>query len=195
MALYYVGADKEVLQAEIISAGAVPGAVKLCSSSHPEVQAEAADLLKVMNQHKDCVLPTQWVLVFVQHSGCLCLSDTKCLVSNTLQCSRQYDMCYAVSANKTLQASCQVVSCWAAVILMPLQVLARSPKAAAVIVQDGALPALAMVAGEGLSERAQVNATKVSNSHLRLVYFKPADLYHGHISQYHAYISAVLKIH
>lgn len=47
MALYYIGADKEVLQAEIIAAGAVPGAVKLCSSSNPEVQAEAADLLKV----------------------------------------------------------------------------------------------------------------------------------------------------
>ena len=47
MALYYIGADKEVLQAEIMSAGAVPGAVKLCSSSHPEIQAEAADLLKV----------------------------------------------------------------------------------------------------------------------------------------------------
>lgn len=47
---------------------------------------------------------------------------------------------------------------------MVLQVLTRSPKAAATIVQDGALPALAMVAGEGLSERAQVNATKVSCS-------------------------------
>lgn len=47
MALYYIGADKQVLQAEIISAAAVPAAVKLCGSSHPEVQAEAADLLKV----------------------------------------------------------------------------------------------------------------------------------------------------
>ena len=45
--------------------------------------------------------------------------------------------------------------------------LARSPKAAATVVQGGALPALAMVAGEGLSERAQVNATKVR--HVTLV--------------------------
>ena len=44
-----------------------------------------------------------------------------------------------------------------------MQVLARSPKAAATIVQAGALPALAMVAGEGLSERAQLNATKVTS--------------------------------
>lgn len=47
MALYFIGADKEVLQGEIVSAGAVPGAVKLCSSGNSEVQAEAADLLKV----------------------------------------------------------------------------------------------------------------------------------------------------
>lgn len=46
---------------------------------------------------------------------------------------------------------------------MVVQVLARSPKAAATIVQAGALPALAMVAGEGLSERAQLNATKVTS--------------------------------
>lgn len=47
MALYFIGADKEVLQGEIVSAGAVPAAVKLCSSGNSEVQAEAADLLKV----------------------------------------------------------------------------------------------------------------------------------------------------
>ena len=42
-----------------------------------------------------------------------------------------------------------------------LQVLARNGRAAVTIVQEGALPALAKTAGEGLSERAQVNATKV----------------------------------
>ncbi len=47
MALYFIGADKEVLQGEIVSAGAVPAAVKLCGSGNSEVQAEAADLLKV----------------------------------------------------------------------------------------------------------------------------------------------------
>ena len=52
MALYFIGADKEVLQGEIMRAGAVPAAVRLCSSSHPEVQAEAADVLKVSNS--DC---------------------------------------------------------------------------------------------------------------------------------------------
>ena len=171
MALYYVGADKEVLQAEIISAGAVPGAIKLCSSSHPEVQAEAADLLKVPNQHQDCALSTQSLLVSV---------PLEVSAANTVHFPRQYDLCYTVSASKTLQALCQVFSSWAAVIVMPLQVLARSPKAAAVIVQGGALPSLAMVAGEGLSERAQVNATKVSHhSHLRLVQVKPANLHSG----------------
>lgn len=85
MALYFIGADKEVLQGEIVSAGAVPAAVKLCGSGNSEVQAEAADLLKV---------------------------------------------------------------------------LARNGRAAVTIVQEGALPALAKTAGEGLSDRAQVNATK-----------------------------------
>lgn len=42
-----------------------------------------------------------------------------------------------------------------------LQVLARNGRAAVSIVQEGALPALAKTAGEGLSDRAQVNATKV----------------------------------
>ncbi len=51
MALYFIGADKEVLQGEIVSAGAVPIAVKLCSSGNSEVQAEAADLLKVCTIH------------------------------------------------------------------------------------------------------------------------------------------------
>ena len=45
--LYFIGADKEVLQAEIVAAGAVPPVVKLCSSSDAALQAEAADLLKV----------------------------------------------------------------------------------------------------------------------------------------------------
>ena len=47
MALYFIGADKEFLQADILSAGEVHGAIKLCSSANSEVQAEAADLLKV----------------------------------------------------------------------------------------------------------------------------------------------------
>lgn len=51
MALYFIGADKEVLQGEIVSAGAVPAAVKLCGSGNSEVQAEAADLLKVCTTH------------------------------------------------------------------------------------------------------------------------------------------------
>ena len=51
MALYFIGADKEVLQGEIVSAGAVPAAVKLCGSGNSEVQAEAADLLKVCTIH------------------------------------------------------------------------------------------------------------------------------------------------
>lgn len=45
--LYFIGADKEVLQGEIVAAGAVPSVIKLCSSPNPELQAEAADLIKV----------------------------------------------------------------------------------------------------------------------------------------------------
>ena len=48
MALYFVGADKAALQAAMASAGAVAPTVRLCRSSHPEVQAEAADVLKVL---------------------------------------------------------------------------------------------------------------------------------------------------
>eukprot|EP00891_Asterochloris_glomerata_P003409 jgi/Astpho2/3409/Aster-x0160 len=51
VALYFIGADKEVLQGDIMRAGAVPAAVRLCSSSHPEVQAEAADVLKVLTRN------------------------------------------------------------------------------------------------------------------------------------------------
>ena len=48
VALYFVGADKTTLQAAMASAGAVAPAVRLCRSSQPEVQAEAADVLKVL---------------------------------------------------------------------------------------------------------------------------------------------------
>ena len=56
--LYFIGADKETLQAEIVAAGAVPLVVKLCSSSDAALQAEAADLLKVRSP------------VFEAHPGC-----------------------------------------------------------------------------------------------------------------------------
>lgn len=45
-----------------------------------------------------------------------------------------------------------------------LQVLARNPRAATTIVQEGALPALAAAAGEGLSDRARLNAAKVTHA-------------------------------
>ena len=48
MALYFVGADKAALQAAMASAGAVAPTVRLCRSTHPEIQAEAADVLKVL---------------------------------------------------------------------------------------------------------------------------------------------------
>ena len=46
--------------------------------------------------------------------------------------------------------------------LVCVQVLARNPRAATTIVQEGALPALAAAAGEGLSDRARLNAAKVT---------------------------------
>lgn len=45
--LYSIGADKEVLQGEIVAAGAVPAVVRLCTSNDPALQTEATDLLKV----------------------------------------------------------------------------------------------------------------------------------------------------
>ena len=65
MVLYWIGADKEVLQREIMAAGAAPAAVKLCSSPNQEVQAEAADLLKVSRHLTSlsfsiCVMPCVW---------------------------------------------------------------------------------------------------------------------------------------
>lgn len=69
MALYFIGADKEVLQGEIVSAGAVPGAVKLCSSGNSEVQAEAADLLKVAP-------PSSFLTAHSHPTACLSLSGT-----------------------------------------------------------------------------------------------------------------------
>ena len=58
--LYFIGADKETLQAEIVAAGAVPHVIKLCSSSDAALQAEAADLLKVrsavLDAHPGCFL-------------------------------------------------------------------------------------------------------------------------------------------
>ena len=49
-----------------------------------------------------------------------------------------------------------------------LQVLARNHRAATTMVQEGALPALAVAAGEGLSDRARLNASKVTTQPLAL---------------------------
>lgn len=57
-----------------------------------------------------------------------------------------------------------------------LQVLARNGRAAVTIVQEGALPALAKTAGEGLSDRAQVNATKVRSCSIMPVLCKQCGL-------------------
>ena len=59
-----------------------------------------------------------------------------------------------------------------------MQVLARNPRAAATIVQEGALPALAMTAGEGLSERAKINANKV----LSMLYLPMCRYAHWHFA-------------
>lgn len=53
--------------------------------------------------------------------------------------------------------------------MMWLQVLARNARAATTIVQEGALPALAAAAGEGLSDRARLNASKVHTPALELL--------------------------
>ena len=51
MTLYFVGADKEQLQMKIMNAGAIPTIVRLCASTHGDVQAEAADVLKVLSRN------------------------------------------------------------------------------------------------------------------------------------------------
>lgn len=48
VALYFIGADKDRLQAEMTDKGAVPPVVRLCWSSQAEIQAEAADVAKVL---------------------------------------------------------------------------------------------------------------------------------------------------
>ena len=52
--LYFVGADKEDLQVEIVRCGAVPRLVALCGSTHSSVQAEAADVCKVLARSAWC---------------------------------------------------------------------------------------------------------------------------------------------
>ena len=51
VALYFIGADKEALQAAMTQMGTVAPVVKLCRSQQPEIQAEAADVVKVLSRH------------------------------------------------------------------------------------------------------------------------------------------------
>lgn len=51
MALYFIGADKEALQAQMTQMGVVAPVVRLCRSPQPEIQAEAADVVKVLARH------------------------------------------------------------------------------------------------------------------------------------------------
>ena len=48
VALYFIGADKDKLQAAMTEKGAVSPVVRLCRSSQAEIQAEAADVAKVL---------------------------------------------------------------------------------------------------------------------------------------------------
>ena len=48
VALYFIGADKEALQAAMTAAGVVNPVVRLCRSNVQELQAEAADVMKVL---------------------------------------------------------------------------------------------------------------------------------------------------
>ena len=48
VALYFIGADKDKLQAAMTEKGAVSPVVRLCRSSEVEIQAEAADVVKVL---------------------------------------------------------------------------------------------------------------------------------------------------
>lgn len=54
IALYFVGADKEDLQIEILKAGALQPVLTLCKSSHQSVQSEAVDVCKVLSKSKVC---------------------------------------------------------------------------------------------------------------------------------------------
>ena len=48
VALYFIGADKDKLQTAMTEKGAVGPVVRLCRSSQSEIQAEAADVAKVL---------------------------------------------------------------------------------------------------------------------------------------------------
>ena len=51
IALYNIGAEKEHLQTDILTAGGVPPALRLCRSRHAEVQSEAMDVMKMLARH------------------------------------------------------------------------------------------------------------------------------------------------
>lgn len=54
VALYFVGADKDELQQEILKAGALPVVLELCRSAHQSIQAEAVDVCKVLSRSGIC---------------------------------------------------------------------------------------------------------------------------------------------
>jgi hypothetical protein len=54
IALYFIGADKDTLQQQIGATGAIPHLLKLCQSDSPDVQAESADVLKVLSRNAAC---------------------------------------------------------------------------------------------------------------------------------------------
>ena len=54
IALYFIGADKDTLQQQIGATGAIPNLLKLCQSDSPDVQAESADVLKVLSRNASC---------------------------------------------------------------------------------------------------------------------------------------------
>ena len=54
--LHYIGADKEPVQAAVTQIGAVAPVLRLCGSSQPEIQAAAADVVRVLSRHAGAAL-------------------------------------------------------------------------------------------------------------------------------------------
>ena len=63
IALYFIGADKPNVQEAFLGVGAVRPLLRLCTSSHPNVQLEAMDVCKVLSRSRACAIE------FVQQSG------------------------------------------------------------------------------------------------------------------------------
>ena len=54
LSLYFIGADKKLLQRKIAEAGVIPLVLELCQNAPFEIQMEAVDVIKVLCRSAVC---------------------------------------------------------------------------------------------------------------------------------------------